>query len=439
MESAPSTPVVARVTPKDVLLADAGLERVNGVLYMGGVSLAAIAREAGTPAYVYNADAIRERYVALDRALAPVPHRICYAVKANGNLAVLDLLQRLGAGADIVSGGELHRALRAGFPAGRIVFSGVGKTDAELALAIEHGVGHINLESSAELAALEAVAGRASRPVAVGIRVNPDVTAETHPYISTGQSGIKFGIPADQVPEVAARVAAHPRLTLTGIAMHLGSQIASAGPYLLGIRKLLDLVGDIRATGVDTVRVLDIGGGIGIPYRDAPGMNLEGFAREVVPPLVACGLTVYMEPGRFLVGSAGVLLATVIYRKYAGGKEFVIVDTGMNDLMRPTLYQAHHEIVPLEAGPGDETPMDVVGPVCETGDFLALDRPLPPLRRGDAIALLGAGAYGFVMSSNYNARPRAAEVLVDGGRHAVVRARESVEDLMRGETLNPFS
>ncbi len=439
MAGAPPAAAPATVTPMDVLLADAGLERVNGVMHMGGVSLAAIAREVGTPAFVYSADAIRKRYAALDQALEAVPHQICYAVKANGNLAVLDVLQRLGAGADIVSGGELQRALAAGFPADRIVFSGVGKTDAELALAIRHGVGHINVESMAELTALEAMARSGSGPVALGIRVNPDVTAATHPYISTGQSGIKFGIPADQVPTAAARVAAHPRLTLTSIAMHLGSQLASAGPYLQGIRKLLDLVTDIRATGVDTIEVLDIGGGIGIPYRDAPGMDLGAFAREIIPPLRESGLTVYMEPGRFLVGSAGVLLATVIYRKHAGGKDFVIVDTGMNDLMRPTLYQAHHEIVAIAGGDGAASPMDVVGPVCETGDFLALDRPLPPLQRGDQIALLGAGAYGFVMSSNYNARPRAAEVLVDAGRHAVVRARETVDDLMCGETLNPFS
>jgi diaminopimelate decarboxylase len=421
----------------DSRFTDAGLERRGGALLVAGVSLADIAREVGTPVYVYNAAAIRQRYRALDAALADVPHRICYAVKANSTLAILRLLRDLGAGADIVSGGEMARALAAGFPPERIVFSGVGKATAELRQAVRARLGHLNVESVEELHRLAAIAEEERADVAVGIRVNPDVTTETHPYISTGKSGIKFGVPVDQVPAAAALIAAHPRLRLTTLAMHLGSQLSDTDPFLQGIARLLDLAAGLRADGRHAIQVLDIGGGLGIRYHHEQAMDPGRFAAAVVPLLAPTGYTVYLEPGRFLVGSAGVLLTEVLYRKHSGGKEFVVVDAGMNDLVRPSHYQAYHEIVALEGGERPSIRADVVGPVCETGDFLALDREVPDVVAGEHLAVLGAGAYGFVMASNYNSRPRAAEVMVDGERWWLARARETVEQLYQGEQMGP--
>ncbi len=421
----------------DTRFAEAGLSRHGDALHLGGVPLAAIAAEVGTPVYVYNAEAIRERYRSLDRALAGVPHRICYAVKANSTLAVLRVLCDLGAGADIVSAGEMSRALAAGFSPDRIVFSGVGKARAELRQAVRAGVGHLNVESLEELRRLAAVADEERADVAVGIRVNPDVTTETHPYISTGKSGIKFGIPIDQVPAAAEFIAGHPRLRLTTLAMHLGSQLSDTEPFRQGIGRLLDLAEHLRSVGVPPVRVMDIGGGLGIRYADEPAMDPDRFAEAVVPLLAPAGYTVYLEPGRFLVGSAGVLVTEVLYRKHSGGKDFVVVDAGMNDLVRPSHYQAYHEIVEVEARERPSMRADVVGPVCETGDFLALDRMLPDVRAGERLAVLGAGAYGFAMASNYNTRPRAAEVMVDGGQWWVARPRERVEDLYATERVSP--
>jgi diaminopimelate decarboxylase len=343
----------------------------------------------------------------------------------------------LGAGADIVSGGEMRRALAAGFPADRIVFSGVGKSPEELAAAVEAGVGHIHLESADELARLVRLLDRAPRQVGVGIRVNPDVTADTHPYIATGQGGIKFGVPFDQVLELALAVQAHPSLRLDSIAMHIGSQILDPAPYREGVGKLVGLIARMRAAGISTLRILDIGGGLGIRYKEETPLDPARFAGAVVPLARETGLTIVTEPGRYLVGSAGLLLTTVLSRKHSGGKELVLVDAGMNDLVRPSHYRAYHEIVELEARGRPESLVDVVGPVCETGDFLALDRTLPGLDAGDRLAVLGAGAYGFVMASTYNGRPRPAEVLVDGGRWAVVRPRERIEELYAGETAEP--
>jgi diaminopimelate decarboxylase len=303
---------------------------------------------------------------------------------------------------------------------------------------VREGLGHVNVESVAELELLGAIADEERRDVSVGVRVNPDVTTETHPYISTGKSGIKFGVPTDQVLPAAELIRRHPRLSLTAVAMHLGSQLVDPTPFAEGIARLAELIGRLRAAGTDTVRAVDIGGGLGIRYADEPAMDLERFAATVVPPLRPLGLTVYLEPGRFLVGSAGVLLATVLYRKHSGGKGFVVLDAGMNELVRPSRYQAYHAIVELESGARAVETVDVVGPVCETGDFLALDRPLPGLGAGERVAVLGAGAYGFVMSSNYNTRPLAAEVLVDGGRFAVARPRQRSDELFRDECATPF-
>ena len=414
-----------------------GLAYRGASLYFGGVPLSAIAQGVGTPVYVYNAEVIRRQYQRLDTAFGSVPHRVCFAVKANSNLGVLRVFRDVGAGADIVSGGEMRRVLAAGFPAGRIVFSGVGKSAAELEDALTAGVGHIHLESTDELAKLGAIAERLGRNVAVGIRVNPDVSAETHPYIATGQGGIKFGVPFDQVLDLALAVHKHPRLRLESIAMHIGSQILDPSPYREGLEKLAGLVGRIREAGIDTLVNLDIGGGLGIRYKDETPLEPERFVAAILPIGRETGLTLVVEPGRYLVGSAGVMLTTVLSRKHSGGKELVLVDAGMNDLVRPSHYQAYHEIVELEIHDRAEGPVDVVGPVCETGDFLARDRILPGVVAGDGLAVLGTGAYGFVMSSTYNGRPRAAEVLVDGDRWAVVRERETVESLYLGESAEP--
>jgi diaminopimelate decarboxylase len=417
------------------LLSDAGLTRVGPSLLMGGMRLSDLAAAVGTPAYVYNLEVVRRRYAALARALAPVPNRICYAVKANGNLAVLRAIQQLGAGADIVSSGELARALAAGFAPEHIVFSGVGKRPDELRTAVRAGVGHINVESLSELEQLGAIAAQERRTVAVGIRVNPNVTADTHPYIATGGSGIKFGVPVDQVRAAAEFIGRHPQLELTTLAMHLGSQLREVAPYAEGLDRLLALVDEVRTYGARELTTLDLGGGLGIQYQDEAPLEPAQYAAAILPRLRTAGLTVVVEPGRYLVGPAGVLLAEVLYRKHSGGKDFVVLDAGMTDLIRPSLYQAYHEVVELEAAGRDTEQVDVVGPVCETGDFLALDRIQPALAQGERVAVLGAGAYSFVMTSNYNARPRPPEVIVDRGRWWVARPRETVDALFASERM----
>ncbi len=410
----------------------------------GGVGqglLIRIASAVGTPVYVYDADAIRRQYAALSAALAGVPHRVHYSVKANANLAILGLLRGLGAGADIVSGGELARALAAGFRGPEIVFSGVGKNERELLAALATGVGLINLESEGEFDLLRRLAQGRPVPVAVGIRVNPDVTTETHPYTQTGRAGMKFGVPLDQVLPLARRIAAAPDVLLTSVGMHIGSQIADAAPYREGAQRLQDLVATLREAGIRTLTSVDVGGGLGISYGCGEGLDVARFGEAVAPLARATGLPLLVEPGRFLVGNAGCLLTRVLYRKRSGGRQFVVTDAGMNDLLRPSLYQAYHEVRVLDGAEPDattdSTAVDVVGPNCESGDFLALDRSLPGARPGALLAVLGAGAYGFGMSFQYNSRPRAAEVLMDGGRYAVVRQRETVEDLMRGERVTP--
>ncbi len=423
------------------LFRDAGLERgADGLLRLGGVSLEAVLRDVGSPAYVYHADAIRDRYRAIEAAFAGIPHRVHYAVKSNGSLAVLKILKDLGAGADIVSGGELRRATRVGFDPKMIVFSGVGKTDAELEAAIGFRVGSINIESAEELSALERIVGRRSveYPIRLGIRVNPDVAAATHPYITTGAGGIKFGVPAEQVAGLARRIAGNPRFSLVSLAMHLGSQLLDPAPFAAGAVKLVTLIDEIVAQGIRSIEAVDVGGGLGIRYRDEIPLDPGQLAAVLAPVISGRGLVLHLEPGRFLTGSAGVLLTKVLYRKRSGGKDFVIVDASMTDLVRPSHYHAYHEITEVAARGRPVETVDVVGPVCETGDFLALDRPLPSVEPGESLAILCAGAYGFVMASNYNTRPRAPEVLIDRGRFGVSRVRETLEDLLQGETDNPF-
>jgi len=409
-----------------------------GVLGIDPGLLQAIADRVGTPAYVYSANLIRAQYHALDDALQGIRHRICYSVKANGNLGVLRVLKQLGAGADIVSVGELRRVLAAGFDPDGIVFSGVGKTPPELEEAIRAGVGFINVESTSELDTLFAVAKSLKKPAKVGIRVNPDVATETpHPYTRTGEKTTKFGVPFDEVVMVGRRIVAEPLLKLRGLAMHIGSQITDVAPYHRGTVKLLELVTALRASGIDGLEALDVGGGLGVRYHNEKAPTPKAFAEAVVPAVKAAGLGLLCEPGRYLVANAGVLLTKVLYRKHAGGKDFVIVDAGMTDFVRPSHYNAHHEIVPLKDGRRGEETVSVVGPICESGDFLALDRKLPVVMPGEALAVLGTGAYGFVMSSTYNQRPRPPEVVVEGDRYFVARARETLDDLMRGETAEP--
>jgi diaminopimelate decarboxylase len=420
------------------VLTGAGFTRTaSGELVCEGVSLDTIANAVGTPAYVYSARAIREQYDALDRALAPVTHRLHYSMKANANLAVLRLLRERGAGVDIVSGGELYRAREAGFSADSIVFSGVGKSLDELRDALAAGILMFNVESFFELEQLNAVAASMGKRAPVALRVNPEVRVDTpHHYTRTGERGNKFGIPIDEALEAARQALAMPNIALLGLDMHIGSQVFQLEPYRDGLDRLLDLYAQIRALGATGIRYLDIGGGFAVSYEDEAPMDLEAFAAALLPKVRQSGLSLIVEPGRFIVGNAGVLLARVMYRKRAGGKEYLISDAGMNDLLRPSHYDAYHAVEAVRPR-NTRSIVDVVGPVCESGDFFALDREVDDVDTGDLIVVRTTGAYGYVMSFNYNARPRVAEVLVDGDRFAVVTRRESYEDLVRLEPKQP--
>jgi diaminopimelate decarboxylase len=407
----------------------------NSELCCEQVGLRALAADAGTPAYVYSKAALLESYTAYDRAFAPVPHLICYAVKANSNLGILGTLARAGAGADIVSGGELFRALRAGIPAKKIIFSSVGKTREEMREALKAEILMFNVESLSELRALDEVAREMGVRAPVALRVNPDVDPQTHPYIATGLKTSKFGIPIAQALEAYQEAASLEGVEVVGADMHIGSQLTKASPFADAVARLASLVKALRERAIE-VRMIDVGGGLGIRYRDdAPPTHRE-YATVLLPALRELGVTVLLEPGRSIVGNAGILLTRVLYRKDTGDKKFVVVDAGMNDLIRPALYDSYHEIRPVDetrlGGPVEN--VDVVGPVCESGDFLAKDRELAASEEGDLLAVMSAGAYGFVMSSNYNTRPRAVEVLVDGDRYTIVRRRETYEDLVAGET-----
>ncbi len=414
-----------------------GFARVDGALACEGVSLERIATEVGTPAYVYSASVVRDRYQRLDAALAPLPHRIHYTLKANSNRGILRVLRELGAGVDVVSGGELYRALRAGFSGKDIIFGGVGKAEHEIREALEAGVLLINAESEAEVRLIDRIAGELGVTAAVGIRVNPEVTVDSsHRYIKTGEKGAKFGVPFDEVLGVARIAAGLAHTKLVGLDMHIGSQLFRLDPYLDGTEKLVDLLGALRTDGIDTLEYLDIGGGLGVSYDDEESPDLHRFARALVPRVKPTGLTLLMEPGRFIVGNAGMLLTRVLYRKRSGGRSFLITDAGMTELLRPSHYDAYHRIEAVR--PTDQQgQFDVVGPVCESGDFLALDRKMDDAAAGDLLAVYDVGAYGYVMASNYNTRPRGVEVMVDGEQFAVTTARERYEDLVRLEQDDP--
>jgi diaminopimelate decarboxylase len=404
-------------------------------LYCEQTPLADLAARVGTPAYVYSSQALLENYRAYDEAFAAVPHSVCYAVKANSSLAVLALLAKAGAGFDIVSGGELYRVLQAGGDPSKVVFSGVGKTAAEVEYALASGIHSFNCESESELALIDAMAARRGVTAGFAIRVNPDVDASTHPYISTGLSEHKFGIAIAEAPGVYQRSRQYRNLSANGVSCHIGSQILDPTPILEALDKVLALAARLRADG-HPIAHLDLGGGLGIAYRTGEtAPTIRDFIGGLRSRLCASGLNVMVEPGRSIAGPAGVLLARVLYRKKNGAKEFVVVDAAMNDLIRPALYRAHHEILPVRKNLLAPITADVVGPVCETGDFLARDRQMANVMPGDFLAVCAAGAYGFVQASNYNSRPRSPEVLVEGGGYRVIRRRETFEDLVRGETV----
>ncbi len=407
----------------------------GGALTMEGVKLADVAREFGTPCYVYSEAALAAAFKRLDGALKAArggrPYLICYAVKANSNLAVLSLFAKLGAGFDIVSGGELRRVLAAGGDAGKVVFSGLGKTADEMAFALEAGIKCFNVESEPELERLDAVAGKLGKIAPVSLRVNPDVDAKTHPYISTGLKNNKFGVAFERAREVYARAAALPNISVAGVDCHIGSQLTDAAPLTEAMGKIVALADDLRAAGIPVHHICP-GGGIGITYQSEATIDLNAYAAALQAALGDRDVQLLLEPGRVLTGNAGVLLTRVEYVKTTPAKNFLIVDAAMNDLIRPALYQAHHEVANTIVSDAPPMACDVVGPVCESSDVLAYNRTLAA-REGDVLALLSAGAYGFVMASNYNTRNRAAEVMVSGGNVRVVRKRESFEDLVAHE------
>ena len=422
----------------------------QGQLFAENVPLQSLADQHGTPLYVYSKATIEGHFTRLDAALSKLDHLICYAVKANSNLAVLNTIAKLGGGFDIVSAGELYRVIKAGGDPAKCTFAGVGKTREEIEYALKQGIYCFNAESEAELHYINHVAGELGLQAPVAVRVNPNVDAKTHAKITTGKSENKFGIDFDQILDVYARVAADcPNLIIKGLQMHIGSQLTNVDPFLEAVQKVIPLVQQVHKSY--GIKFFSIGGGIGINYKqsldsgdtawwqdnaETHPLTVQAYADAVVPHLAPLGLRILCEPGRFMVGNAGVLLTKVLYEKRGGAKTFKIVDAGMNDLIRPTLYEGWHQIVPLKQPTNDKVEkVDVVGPICESGDFLAQNRELPLVAEGDHLAVLSAGAYGFTMASNYNTRPMPAEILVDGDKATVVRERQTLDDVLKGEHL----
>jgi diaminopimelate decarboxylase len=409
-----------------------GFARREGALLCDGVPVVEAAERFGTPLYLYSRTAVVDAYHRYTRAFAPVPHRVCYALKANSSRALLRVLCGLGAGADIVSGGELLAALAAGFPPERIVFAGVGKTDAELSLGIERGIGHFGAESEQEITRLGAIAAARGRAARVSLRVNPDIDPRSHPYISTGLRENKFGVDIGEAGAILERVRAIAAIDIVGLHSHIGSQIADLDAMEEAAREVAQLSRELLGRGFP-LRTIDIGGGLGVDYEGGGAPGPDALAARVLPHVSGLGLTLLLEPGRSLVAAAGVLLTRVLYLKENQGKRFVVVDAGMNDLLRPALYQAHHRIEPAVSRGRDPARVDVVGPVCETGDFLARGREIESVEVGELLAVRDVGAYGFSMASNYNLRPRPAEALVEDGALRLIRRREAFEDLVRTE------
>ena len=409
-------------------------EYKNDQLFAEEVPLADIASRVGTPFYVYSARTLRRHFRVFDEAFKGTDHLVCYAMKALSNLSILKLFASMGSGFDIVSVGELMRCLKIGADPGKIVFSGVGKTDEEIAAALEAGILMINVESRPELHRISEVAGRKKRKAPVSIRVNPDLDPGTHPHISTGHRDSKFGVPLAQIEEYYAEARSLPNLELVGLSTHIGSQITEVAPFAEEGRKVAAIVKALRGAGIN-LKYLDLGGGLGIPYQETPPPPSE-YAATLLKPLEGIGLKLITEPGRVMVGNAGVLVTRVLFIKETDVKRFVVIDGAMNDLIRPVLYEAYHEIRRVDRnGGGKSIIADLVGPVCESGDFLAREREMPEPRRGDLLAVMSAGAYGFVMASNYNSRPRIPEVLVDGADVHIIRDRDTFDDMIRGEHI----
>jgi diaminopimelate decarboxylase len=410
---------------------------LDGELFCEEVPVSRIAEEVGTPFYLYSHATLRQHYRAFDGAFEGVPHITCFSVKSNSNLAILRLFAREGGGMDIVSGGELFRSLRAGVDPARIVYSGVGKSAEEIEYALRSDILMFNAESSQEVRRLNEVAGRTGKKARIAVRVNPDIDPKTHPYISTGLRENKFGVDIYQAVEEYKSAASLPHLEVQGVSCHIGSQLTQVSPFVDALRKLMDLVRLLGESGIG-IRYLDLGGGLGITYNREEPPHPTQYARAVREELQTTQLTLILEPGRVLVGNAGILVTRVLYTKAAGEKNFIIVDAAMNDLIRPSLYGSFHGIQPVRRADGRKIKADIVGPICESGDFLAKEREVEYLETGDLVAVMSAGAYGFSMSSNYNSRPRAAEVMATGTDYHVVRARETREDLIRGETIPAF-
>ena len=408
--------------------------RRRGELYCEGVSLRSIADEVGTPAYVYSRATLTRHFHVVDRALAPAPHLVCYSVKALGNLAVLALLRSLGSGFDVVSGGELLRVLRAGGDPRRVVFSGVGKTEAEIELALRKNILCFNAESEAELETLSKVARRLGTICPVSLRVNPDIDAKTHPYIATALRESKFGVPLPRARRLYREIARMPALRALGLDCHLGSQLTSLRPFEAAASRLHELLGQLEADG-HRLEQLDLGGGLGVPYLAERPPSPRAWAAALRRALGDAKLRLLVEPGRVIAANAGILLTRVLHRKRGAARAFAVVDAGMNDLLRPALYGAAHALLPVGKPSRRKVRLDVVGPVCESGDFLAQRRLCDDFAAGDLLAVMTAGAYGFSMASNYNSRPRPPEVLVDGRHFTVVRRRERPEELFRGEVI----
>lgn len=411
----------------------------NGEMFAEGVPLKRIAREVGTPAYVYSLATLKRHFRVFDEAFAAVPHIICFSVKANSNIAVLRAFAREGSGFDIVSGGELFRALKAGADPKKIVFSGVGKKKEEFEFALRSGILMFNVESEQELVALDEIAGAMGQKAPISLRINPDVDPQTHPYISTGMKKAKFGVDIKTSLDTYKKAASLPNIDVVGIDCHIGSQLTSVAPFvdaLARVREYLDrvLVGSLKNEGAH-IRYLDLGGGLGISYNDEMPPHPEEYAKAIVEGLQGLDVTLILEPGRVIVGNAGILVTEVQFIKETDAKKFVIVDGGMNDLIRPALYGSYQAICSVVENGGEKIVADVVGPICESGDFFAKDREITQPRRGDLLAVMSAGAYGFTMASNYNSRPKPPEVLVDGDQYYVVRRRETLDDLIAGESI----
>lgn len=409
----------------------------SGELYAEEVPVRSLAEQYGTPLYVYSNNTLLRHFMAYDKAFDGYPHVICFAVKSNPNTAILSLFARHGGGADIVSGGELHVALKAGIPASKIVYAGVGKTEDEIRFALKTKILMFNVESENELREIDRVAGMMKTKAPVGLRINPDIDPGTHPYITTGMKKHKFGIPIDAALEYYNLAAKLRNIIVVGVHKHIGSQITKVSPFVDALKRVLLLIDELNAQGVN-LKYLDVGGGLGISYRDETPPVPGDLAKSLIPLLKGRNLTLIMEPGRSIVGNAGILVTKTLYLKKGVEKEFAIVDAGMNDLIRPSLYDAYHQIVPVVKTRRDKVLYDVVGPICESGDFIAKERELARLKQGEYLAVMSAGAYGFAMSSNYNSRPRAAEVLVKGKQHFLIRKREAYDDLVRNDRLPSF-